>query len=118
MNRFSEMQNALNNLEPNVCIRVGGAGNKGIYIINGVADCMVHVVEGIKFWDLCGVDALIKSRLGITSNKNRKPLIYDDKAKNFTVRDGIIMARSEFIYDLIHIRLHEYLKNLRVKQVV
>lgn len=78
MNRFSEMQNALHHLEPNVCIRTGGAGNKGIQMLEGVADCMVHVVEGIKTWDMCPVDALIRGTYGVTSNKNGEPLTYDD----------------------------------------
>ena len=78
MNRFLEMQNVIERLSPDICIRVGGAGNKGIFILEGQADCMIHVVEGLKCWDLVAVDALIKSRFGITSNKSRKPLLYED----------------------------------------
>lgn len=30
MNRFAEMQNAIDTMNPLVCIRLGGSGNKGI----------------------------------------------------------------------------------------
>lgn len=40
---------------------------------------MIHVVEGMKCWDVCAVDTLIKSRFGVTSNKNKKPILYNEK---------------------------------------
>lgn len=78
---------------------------------------MVHVVQGVKYWDMCGVDALIKSRLGVTSTKDRKKLMYDDKAKDFTMKEGIIMSRSAYIYELIYKRMKNYLNDLRVEKV-
>ena len=75
---------------------------------------MVHVVEGIKCWDMCPVDALIKGTYGITSNKNREPLTYDDLDTDFTMHNGIIMSRSKPIYDLIMLRLESYLRTLKV----
>jgi fructose-1,6-bisphosphatase/inositol monophosphatase family enzyme len=68
-----------------VNIRIGGAGNKGIFMLEDYADYMVHVVQGIKFWDMCAVDALMRGRLGITSNKDKKPIIYDHKLDDYTI---------------------------------
>ena len=98
-------------------IRVGGAGNKGIYLLEDVADCMIHVVKGMKCWDICAVDALIKARFGITSNKDRKHLTYNIKESDYTMNNGIILARSEPIYNLVYERLETYLKDLKVVNV-
>ena len=93
---------------------MGGAGNKGIVILEGEADCMIHVVEGMKCWDVCAVDTLIKSRFGVTSNKNREAIKYEDKTEDFTMHNGIIMARSMGLYELMFHRLESYFKTLNV----
>jgi hypothetical protein len=38
------MQDALEYLKPCVNIRVGGAGNKGVFLLEDQADVFVHVV--------------------------------------------------------------------------
>mmetsp|Transcript_4042 Transcript_4042/g.2990 ORF Transcript_4042/g.2990 Transcript_4042/m.2990 type:complete len:189 (-) Transcript_4042:276-842(-) len=43
-NRFKQMQEVLEQISPSVNIRVGGAGNKGIVLLEGQADVLVHVV--------------------------------------------------------------------------
>ena len=69
MNRFSQMQECLDQLKPSVNIRVGGAGNKAVHMLDGNADALVHVVKGIKYWDMCASEALMKARFGIVTNK-------------------------------------------------
>ena len=44
MNRFSQMQEALEYLQPCVTIRIGGGGNKAVYILEEYIDYMAHVV--------------------------------------------------------------------------
>ena len=104
-------------MQPAVCIRVGGAGNKGIHLQDEHADYMLHVVEGIKSWDMCAVDALMKARFGLTSNKDRQKLTYENDEDDCTMHNGIIMARSEPIYELCYDRLQEYLRDLKVVKV-
>jgi hypothetical protein len=44
---------------------------------------------------MCAVDALMRGRMGISSDKDRKPLYYDHTLDDFTITNGIIMARSQ-----------------------
>lgn len=70
---------------------------------------MIHVVKSIMYWDMCGIDALMKGRFGITSAIDKSPLIYDHTVSDFTMQKGIILARSQAIYDLCYERLESYL---------
>lgn len=53
------MQDFLDMLKPSIDIRLGGAGNKAISMLDNETDSMVHFVPGIKFWDMCAGEALI-----------------------------------------------------------
>lgn len=64
------MSKVWEHLKPSVNIRIGGAGNKAIYMLDDNADFFVHVVRGIKFWDMCAAEALIRGRFGIMTDKD------------------------------------------------
>lgn len=44
LNRFGQMQTILDHLKPSVNMRIGGAGNKIINLLDEYADLMCHVV--------------------------------------------------------------------------
>lgn len=94
------MQNVLSKLEPSVLMRMLGAGNKAVNMLDEYGDIFIHVVKGIKFWDMCAPEALVRARFGIMTDKDKKPIIYESNLKDYTITNGILMARSQAIYDL------------------
>ena len=50
--------------------KIPGAGNKFVNIAEGSADFYINFVPGIKFWDMCASEAIIKSNLGIVSHSS------------------------------------------------
>ncbi len=88
------MQTVLDKMSPSVIIRLGGAGNKALHLLDEYADLLLHMTRGIKFWDMCASEALIAARFGIVSDKDQKSIKYDHTLSDFTLENGIIMARN------------------------
>ena len=55
-------------LNPSQIKRMAGAGNKFTYLSEGLADFYLNLVPGLKFWDMCASEALIKARYGVVSD--------------------------------------------------
>jgi hypothetical protein len=45
--------------------------------------------------------------MGIVTDANRRPIIYDHTKTNFTVKEGIIIAKNKRVYDISHKRVEE-----------
>jgi hypothetical protein len=43
---------------------------------------------------MCAGEALIRARFGITSDKDRNPIIYDHTRSDFTIENGFVFART------------------------
>lgn len=43
---------------------------------------------------MCASDALIKSMMGTVTDANGKPLEFDHTKDNYTIREGIIVAKN------------------------
>ena len=99
------MNNLLKSLNSKHQVKVAGAGNKFVYLLDQNADCYINLVPGFKYWDLCASEALILSRMGIVTDAYNRPIIYDDESDNYTIRDGIIAATNKTVYDVIHQRV-------------
>ena len=85
--------------------RVAGAGNKIVYLLDQKADLYVNMVPGLKFWDMCAGEALIQSMMGVVCNANHKPLIYDHTLDDFTIQEGIVVAKNRKVFDVGNERL-------------
>jgi len=114
MNRFSQMQKVIEKMQPTINIRLGGAGNKALFLLDENADILLHMTRGIKFWDMCAAEALMRARFGIVTDKNRAPIDYDHTLNDYTLPNGIIMSRTQDMYDLCHERLGTYLQQIEV----
>ena len=88
------MQKVIEKLQPTVNIRLGGAGNKALFLLDENADILLHMTKGIKFWDMCAAEALMRARFGIVTDKDRKLINYDHTLEDFTLPHGIIMSRT------------------------
>lgn len=96
----SVMNDVINACNPGNISRVAGAGNKILHMLDQKSDYYMNLVPGFKYWDMCASEALIQAKMGIVTDANRRPLIYDHTKKDFTIREGIIVAKNKKVYDV------------------
>ena len=94
------MNDVLNAVEPMNISKVAGSGNKIVYMLDQKADLYMNLVPGFKYWDMCASEALIQARMGIVTDANSRPIIYDHTKSNYTIREGIIVAKNKKAYDV------------------
>lgn len=92
-------------IDPINIARVAGAGNKIVYLIDQKAEYYLNLIPGFKSWDMCASEALIQARMGIVTDAYQRPLIYDHTKQNFTIREGIIVAKNKKVYDICKNRI-------------
>ena len=54
-------------------------------MLDSNADALAHFVKGIKFWDTCAADALLKARYGCVTNKDGEDIYYDHTLPDYTL---------------------------------
>lgn len=81
--------------------RVAGSGNKIIYMLDSMADYYINLVPGFKYWDMCASEALIEAKMGICVDAKGKPLIYDHNRDDYTINEGIQIAKNMKVYNLV-----------------
>ena len=102
MNRNqTKMDELLNALDPINVGRVAGAGNKIVYMLDSMADYYINLVPGFKYWDMCASEALIEAKMGICVDASGKPLVYDHNREDFTINEGIIIAKNMKVYNIV-----------------
>ena len=99
------MKDAINACLPENVSRVAGAGNKFIHLLDNKADYYLNLVPGFKYWDMCASEALMQAKMGIVTDANRRPLLYDHTKDNFTIREGIITAKNKKVYEICENRI-------------
>jgi 3'-phosphoadenosine 5'-phosphosulfate (PAPS) 3'-phosphatase len=99
MNKLFEAINPVN------VARVAGSGNKAVYMIDQKADYYINLMPGFKYWDMCAAEALILAMMGVVTDANRKPIVYDHKQTNYTIREGIIIAKNKKVYEVCEKRI-------------
>lgn len=103
------MNDVIKACRPSNISRVAGSGNKIINLLDQKADYYINLVPGFKYWDMCASEALIQAKMGIVTDANQKPLIYDHTKDNFTIKEGIIIAKNKKAYDSCKGRIEETL---------
>lgn len=110
------MENMLEHLKPHIAHRIGGAGNKCLTLLDDRAEYLIHTVLSMKYWDTCAVEALIRGRFGIVTDKDRKPVVYDERGPDFTIPNGIIIASNKDLYELCYERVGGLLREMHVEK--
>ncbi|XP_061097304.1 3'(2'),5'-bisphosphate nucleotidase 1 [Conger conger] len=93
-------------MEPHDVIRVGGAGNKIIQLVEGKASAYVFASPGCKKWDTCATEAILHAVGGKLTDMHGKAYRYDADVKHMNSA-GVLAA----------LRNHEYYRS-RVPQSV
>jgi len=74
-----------------------------------MADYYINLVPGFKYWDMCASEALVEAKMGICVDAFGKPHIYDHEKTDYTIQDGIIIAKNMKVYDIVRKRCMENL---------
>ncbi|XP_016086140.1 3'(2'),5'-bisphosphate nucleotidase 1-like isoform X3 [Sinocyclocheilus grahami] len=97
---------AVQAMEPHDVIRVGGAGNKIIQLVEGKASAYVFASPGCKKWDTCAPEAILHAVGGKLTDMHGNAYTYDANVKHMNSA-GVLAA----------LRNHEYYLS-RVPQAV
>lgn len=88
------VQDALDEIKPDVILREGGAGNKFLKVIEGHADAYVFPTRGTKKWDTCAGEALLKTLGGTTTDCVGKPIQYLPSESVHNIRGVLAMMHG------------------------
>ena len=114
LSHFSkEMQKIIETIDPVEIKRIGGAGNKCNNLARGNVDSYLHPSPGLKYWDLCAPEALIKAMGGVATDSFLKRLQYP-KDGDKQIR-GLVLAKNPPMHDMIVRRLGSVLTDLSKK---
>lgn len=99
------MNELINACRPINVAKVAGSGNKIINILDQKSDYYINLVPGFKYWDMCASEALIQAKMGIVTDANQRPLIYDHTRQSYTIKEGIIVAKNTKVYEVCKKRI-------------
>ncbi|MGH0155063.1 UNVERIFIED_CONTAM: hypothetical protein FKN15_051401 [Acipenser sinensis] len=85
----------VNAMEPHQVIRVGGAGNKIIQLIEGKASAYVFASPGCKKWDTCAPEAILHAVGGKLTDMHGKPYRYHKDVKHMNSA-GVLATLKDF----------------------
>ncbi|OXU30112.1 hypothetical protein TSAR_003788 [Trichomalopsis sarcophagae] len=75
----STVQGALDALQPDEILRVGGAGHKVMLLLEGKAHAYVFASKGCKRWDTCAPEAVLHSVGGTLTDLHGERYVYNSK---------------------------------------
>ncbi|XP_006115635.1 3'(2'),5'-bisphosphate nucleotidase 1 isoform X1 [Pelodiscus sinensis] len=84
-------------MHPDSVVRVGGAGNKIIQLIEGKASAYVFASPGCKKWDTCAPEAVLHAVGGKLSDIHGNPLNYNKEVKHMNSA-GVLATLRNFDY--------------------
>lgn len=82
-------------MQPNEILRVGGAGNKVLRVIEGDAHCYLFPASGTKKWDTCAPEAVLTAMGGCLTDVHGNRLAYDPSVEQRNDRGVIATINPE-----------------------
>ena len=107
------MKTILETIHPVEIRRIGGAGNKCCNVAYGTVDCYVYPSYGLKYWDLCASEMVIKAMGGYVTNMKEEVLRYPLDGNRQI--QGLILAKNPKYHRMIVSRLGSLLQTLKGK---
>lgn len=99
----ANMTRIADKIGPVEVVKLGGAGNKCNNIAIGTVDTYLHPSPGLKFWDLCAPESIIKAMGGYATDFKLERVVYvagaDPNLK------GLILAKNPLWHHTIVSRL-------------
>ncbi|CAM5102700.1 unnamed protein product [Eretmochelys imbricata] len=84
-------------MNPDNVVRVGGAGNKIIQLIEGKASAYVFASPGCKKWDTCAPEAILHAVGGKLTDIHGNPFHYNKEVKHMNSA-GVLATLKNFDY--------------------
>uniref|UniRef100_A0A7M4FRL7 3'(2'),5'-bisphosphate nucleotidase 1 n=2 Tax=Crocodylus porosus TaxID=8502 RepID=A0A7M4FRL7_CROPO len=84
-------------MNPDAIVRVGGAGNKVIHLIEGKASAYVFASPGCKKWDTCAPEAILHAVGGKLTDIHGNSLHYNREVKHMNSA-GVLATLRNFDY--------------------
>lgn len=85
-------------MEPHEVVRVGGAGNKIIQLVEGRASAYVFASPGCKKWDTCAPEAILTAVGGKLTDMHGKPYSYHANVKHMNSAGVLATLRNHDYY--------------------
>eukprot|EP00064_Thunnus_orientalis_P003971 superscaffoldBa00000347_g3982 len=85
-------------MEPHEVIRVGGAGNKVIQLVEGKASAYVFASPGCKKWDTCAGEAILHAVGGKLTDMHGNAYRYDANVKHMNSAGVLATLRNHEYY--------------------
>ncbi|KAM9840484.1 3'(2'),5'-bisphosphate nucleotidase 1 [Aulostomus maculatus] len=85
-------------MEPHEVIRVGGAGNKIIQLVEGKASAYVFASPGCKKWDTCAPEAILRAVGGKLTDVYNSAYRYDANVKHMNSAGVLATLRNHEYY--------------------
>lgn len=85
-------------MEPHEVVRVGGAGNKIIQLIEGKASAYVFASPGCKKWDTCAPEAILQAVGGKLTDMHGSVYHYDANVKHMNSAGVLATLRNHDYY--------------------
>ncbi|KAM9355299.1 3'(2'),5'-bisphosphate nucleotidase 1 isoform 1-T4 [Pholidichthys leucotaenia] len=85
-------------MEPHEVVRVGGAGNKIIQLVEGKASAYVFASPGCKKWDTCAPEAILHAVGGKLTDIHGNPYRYDANVKHMNSAGVLATLRNHDYY--------------------
>lgn len=94
----TEIYDSIEALKPNQVLRVGGAGNKVLLVIEGKAHVYLFPSAGCKKWDTCGPEAVLRANGGILTDIHGNDIRYDRDVEHLN-STGVLAAVDRQVFD-------------------
>ena len=88
-----EIKAILDSMKPDEVVSVGGAGNKVLLVIEGLADAYVYPSSGCKKWDTCAPEAVLREKGGILTDIHGQALRYDKHVQHLNAM-GVLATKD------------------------
>ncbi|XP_040016084.2 3'(2'),5'-bisphosphate nucleotidase 1 isoform X1 [Gasterosteus aculeatus] len=85
-------------MEPHEVVRVGGAGNKIIQLVEGRASAYVFASPGCKKWDTCATEAILHAVGGKLTDMHGNAYRYDANVKHMNSAGVLATLRNHEYY--------------------
>ena len=101
-----QMQDTIDTLSPVEICRLGGAGNKVNRVALNEVDSYVQPRAGLRFWDLCAPECIVRAMGGLCTDFEQQRLVYDEaRNNNRTVLAAFFIGKTLTMHALIQKRL-------------
>lgn len=104
------VQSALDALEPDEVLRVGGAGHKVMLLLDGRAHAYVFASKGCKKWDTCAPEAILHAVGGKLTDMHGNYYQYHAEVEHANL-GGVLATYSSTVHDWYFQRIPQDLKD-------